>query len=80
MDKAEVLKVARECGLPTSATSYECDDSDLIAFAARIEALALERAAKVCEAPYTGEGFGLQPDRFECAAAIRALNPKQQET
>jgi len=71
MDKAEVLKVAREEGLMSpvyeSLVSFKAE-AVVLAFAARIEALALERAEDaVLALPSIGNGA----ENF--AAAIRAL-------
>lgn len=91
MDKADVLRVARDHGLWDEGIgkTYMTPD-DLVEFAARIEALALELAVKACQAREsvipddgsTAADFwrrGFKHGRDGCIEAIRALTPQQQE-
>lgn len=67
MDKAEVLEMA-------GAMRSYVNDRAILAFAARIEALALERAAKLCdEKAFEERDFTASVRYGACAMDIRAL-------
>jgi len=71
MTKDEIIKLAREAGLPMAwiSDSGVVNWTDLEAFANLVAAAEREACAKVCEA-------GVNSDKYlsltECAAAIRA--------
>lgn len=81
----ETFKLAKECGADVTTVQegqfFSLSSTELLEFAARIEALALEQAAKVCE-ERAGSKEGTYARACNGSAfAIRALKltPKQQE-
>lgn len=69
MTPEDILRMAREQGLPETATEgvFIVNSDDLGRFAALVAAAEREACAKVCEEHYTGYGH---------AAAIRARGEK----
>ena len=69
MTPEDILRIAREQGLPETATEgvFIVNSDDLGRFAALVAAAEREACAKVCEEHYTGYGH---------AAAIRARGEK----